>query len=101
MKFKKYTFCFRGGPITVRALNEEQAIILAQAEAINRGWDHTILTSPPEMIYHIYYKKNGELQDTYETFGNEFDASQRCHWLNENTLEGVFGKFVYKEESHK
>lgn len=51
-----------------------------------------------DVVYCIYYKKNGELKDTYETFGNEFDASQRCYWLNENTLESVFGKYIYKEE---
>lgn len=43
MKFTNYTFYFIGGPITVRALNREAAMILAQAEAINRGWDYTIM----------------------------------------------------------
>lgn len=43
MKFTIFTFNFKGGPITVRAFNYEQARILAQAEAINRCWDHTIL----------------------------------------------------------
>ena len=42
MKQKTYTFMFRGGPITVRAFNQTEAIILAQAEAIQRGWDYTI-----------------------------------------------------------
>jgi hypothetical protein len=46
MKPKKYTFYFRGGRITVNAHNQEQAKILAQARAIERGWDHTI---QPEM----------------------------------------------------
>ena len=43
MKTKPYTFHFKGGPITVRAFNKEEARILAQAEAINRGWDYTII----------------------------------------------------------
>jgi hypothetical protein len=43
MKFTEYTFKFKGGPITVYALGYEQAKILAQAEAIKRGWDYTIL----------------------------------------------------------
>ena len=43
MKFTTYTFNFKGGSITVRAFNYEQAKILAQAEAINRSWDYTIL----------------------------------------------------------
>lgn len=43
MKFTNYSFRFKGGEITVRALNYKEAKILAQAEAINRGWDYTIL----------------------------------------------------------
>lgn len=43
MKLTPFTFHFKGGPITVRAFNEKEAKILAQAEAINRGWDYTII----------------------------------------------------------
>ena len=43
MKLTSFTFNFRGGPITVLAFSREQAKILAQAEAINRGWDYTIM----------------------------------------------------------
>lgn len=43
MKFKYFTFRFLGGEITVKAMNEEQAEILAKAEAIKRCWDYTIL----------------------------------------------------------
>ena len=43
MKFKTFTFNFKGGPITVLAFNYEQAKILAQAEAIKRAWDYTII----------------------------------------------------------
>ena len=42
MKFTTYTFNFKGGQITVRAFNEREAKILAQAEAIKRGWDYEI-----------------------------------------------------------
>ena len=42
MKLTNYTFTFKGGQITVRAFNEREAKILAQAEAINRGWDYEI-----------------------------------------------------------
>ena len=48
MKFTTYTFNFKGGKITVRALNEKQARILAQAEAINRCWDYEIIDRPTE-----------------------------------------------------
>jgi hypothetical protein len=40
---KEYTFKFKGGNITVKAYHCEQGKILAQAEAIQRGWDYTII----------------------------------------------------------
>lgn len=43
MKFTTYKFKFKGGEITVRALNETEARILAQAQAINRCWDYEII----------------------------------------------------------
>lgn len=43
MKLTEFTFHFVNGQIKVLALNKEQAKILAQAEAINRGWDHRIM----------------------------------------------------------
>jgi hypothetical protein len=43
MRKKKFTFNFKGGPITVWAFNETEAKILAQAEAIKRAWDYTII----------------------------------------------------------
>lgn len=46
MKPNWYTFYFTGGPITVTAYTEENAKILAQAEAIKRGWDPTCIKKP-------------------------------------------------------
>lgn len=43
MKLSNFTFKFKGGEITVIAFNQTEAMILAQAEAIKRGWDYTIL----------------------------------------------------------
>lgn len=42
MKEKQYTFNFKGGQITVWAMNLEAAKICAQAEAIRNGWDYHI-----------------------------------------------------------
>ncbi len=42
MKFTKYSIKFLGGVIDVLALDYEQAKILAQAEAIKRGWNYEI-----------------------------------------------------------
>ena len=44
MKQRKFKFYFKGGPITVWAFTEENAKILAQAEAIKQGWDPTVLS---------------------------------------------------------
>ena len=43
MKLKRYTFQFLSGPIAVNAPGEKEAKILAQAEAIRRGWNYEIL----------------------------------------------------------
>ena len=43
MKRKAYKIYFKGGPITVLAFNYAEAKILAQAEAIQKGWDYTIV----------------------------------------------------------
>jgi hypothetical protein len=42
MQPTKYIFNFKGGPITVWAMNLEEAKICAQAEAIRNGWDFHI-----------------------------------------------------------
>jgi hypothetical protein len=42
MKKTKYSIKFLGGVIDVWAMNYEQAKILAQAEAINRGWNYEV-----------------------------------------------------------
>ena len=42
MEPTKYIFNFKGGPITVWAMNLEEAKICAQAEAIRNGWDYHI-----------------------------------------------------------
>lgn len=43
MKHRMFIFRFKGGKITVYAFTETDARILAQAEAIKNGWDHTII----------------------------------------------------------
>ena len=43
MKLTNFTLKFKGGEITVLAFNYNEAKILAQAEAIKRGWDYTII----------------------------------------------------------
>lgn len=55
MKQRQYTFNFKGGPITVWAMNLEEAKICAQAEAIRKGWDFHIdgqkkIANPVDLI---------------------------------------------------
>ena len=40
MKLTRFKFKFAAGEIEICAMNQEEATILAQAEAINRGWDY-------------------------------------------------------------
>lgn len=46
MRTRSFKFWFKGGPIIVWAFNEEDARILARAEAIKKGWDSTIIPKP-------------------------------------------------------
>ena len=46
MKTRSFKFWFKGGPIIVWAFNEEDARILARAEAIKKGWDSTLISQP-------------------------------------------------------
>lgn len=67
MKPRKFTFYFRGGKVTVTALSEEQGKILAQAKAIENGWDHTIMEKPniEKLNMHINWNLlSGEDQET-------------------------------------
>ena len=57
MKKRQYTFNFKGGPITVWALGYEEAKILAQAEAINKGWDHKIIEKTDTTVDRILIDK--------------------------------------------
>ena len=50
MKLTRYTFNFKGGPITVWAMGKEQAEILAKAEAIRNGWNYKIIEANIEHL---------------------------------------------------
>lgn len=43
MKYRTYKFRFKDGTIKVRFIGYNSAKVLAQAEAIKRGWDYTVL----------------------------------------------------------
>jgi hypothetical protein len=43
MKMTHYEFAFESGSIYTSAFSYEEALILAQAEAINRGWNYKTL----------------------------------------------------------
>lgn len=77
MKLTSYTIYFKGGPITVQAFNYKEAKILAQAEAIKRGWDYTILDKhwPKE----FNFKSNiNDLVSMYHAVETEDDYIVTC-----------------------
>lgn len=43
MRLRRFTFKFKAGEITTYAIHYDVAKVLAQAHAIERGWDYTIL----------------------------------------------------------
>ena len=42
MRKKKFKVFFAGGDVIVGAFSENEAKILAQAQAIKNGWDYTV-----------------------------------------------------------
>lgn len=69
MKPRKFTFYFKGGPITVWATNDEDARILARAEAIKKGWDSTLISQPKleklDMVINWKQLTDGEQGQLY------------------------------------
>lgn len=64
---RSYTFRFDGGRITVEAYNEEEAKILAQAQAIEKGWDYEILTvMTTEELKELVDEKVNEIFGAYQ-----------------------------------
>ena len=74
MRQRKFKFYFKGGPITVWAFTEENAKILAQAEAIKQGWDPTILS---------------------KSEADEMNKRQYISWLDELKTLPVPGTILY------
>ena len=65
---REYKFRFDGGYITVKAKNEEEARILAQAKAIKNGWDYEILPNTMSMkeLKELIGDKIDEIFNAYE-----------------------------------
>lgn len=66
MKFTNFTFRFKGGEITVSALNYNQGKILAQAEAIQKGWDFDILAyraEKPKITLRDFLRNNTQVYE--------------------------------------
>lgn len=78
MKQRKFTFYFKGGPITVWAFTEGNAKILAQAEAIKRCWDPTIIS---------------------KSEANEMNKRRYISWLDELKTLPVPGTILYPPNS--
>lgn len=81
MKHRRFTFMFNGGQITVRAFNEQQAEILAQAEAIRKGWNYKILSKEEVEMARYTVQTHFETDDRKEVEDFAFD----CHKKGYNT----------------
>ena len=77
MKQRKFKFYFKRGPIIVWAFTEENAKILAQAEAIKQGWDPTFIS---------------------KSEFNEMNKRQYLSWLEELKTLPVPGTRIYLPE---
>lgn len=86
MKKKKYTFHFRGGKVTVWAFNYKEARILAQAEAIQKGWDYTIVNNidinnlPKEFDFTSNVNRLVEMYHAVEKEDDYVVTSGGCLW---------------------
>ena len=76
MNNTEFTFDFAAGQITVFAINYEQAKILAQAEAIKRGWDYAIYRGKsylPRTYAELEYTSEQLESDPIAIEGARFD----------------------------
>ena len=50
--------------------------------------------------YRIWFKHDGgmRMDKIDEVFDSEFDANERCFWLNDNAAASAFGQYIYEEE---
>ncbi len=85
---REYKFRFNGGYITVKAKSEEEAKILAQAEAIKNGWNYEILpnTMSMEELKELIGDKVDEIVDAYTERTN---ASKDLDSFDETTLDMI------------
>lgn len=95
MKEYQYTFNFKGGSITVWAMNLEEAKICAQAEAIRNGWDFHI-AGEKKIANSVDYTAIDkalmaiiEMEDA-DTFDEQLDCIE--------ALKKLRTKLKYKEE---
>lgn len=88
---KEYTFRFKEGRITVEAESEDEAKILAQAKAIEKGWNYEILPNKMTMeelkkliddhvneIFREYQEVNGTYSDIEPLDALKLEALQEA-----------------------
>lgn len=53
--------------------------------------------------YRIWFKHDGgmRMDKIDEVCDSEFDANERCFWLNDNAPMSSFGQYVYEEEEEE
>lgn len=94
----EYKFRFDGGYITVEAENEEEARILAQAEAIKNGWNYEILpnTMSMEELKELIGNKVDEIFDAYKERTDTCKELEALDELNLDTIENILAEFIVR-----
>ena len=95
---RKYKFRFKRGYITVEANNEEEAKILAQAEAIKNGWNHEILpnTMSMEELKELIGDKVDEILSVYKERTDTCKDIEPFDEITLNMIEDTLAALIVK-----
>lgn len=95
-KTREYKFRFNGGYITINAKSEEEARILAQAEAIKKGWNYEILpdTMSMEELMELIDGKVHEVLDAYKERINTSEDLDAFEKVDLNMIEGALATLI-------
>lgn len=95
---RKYKFRFNGGYITVEAKSEEEAKILAQAEAIKKGWSYEILPNIMSMeeLKELINQKVDEICDAYQERTGACKNVEPFDKVTLDAIEGALADFVVR-----
>lgn len=94
----EYKFRFDGGYITVEAKNEAEARILAQAEAIQNGWNYEILPNIMEMdeLKKLIDDHVVEIYREYQERLGKYNDLEPCEEMALQAIQDTLAAFIVK-----